>query len=151
MYKRTGECNLCGECCGFPRITDGGQNNPWPSDWPEVLDSWSEEDKEKSSPIFKITGHIKKHGNFVLDSKVFPWIWVKNKGLCKSDTDYRCPFLGDMTMDAEVPCLLYGTDYHFIWEEYCNLTPPEYFETKNQVENWQKNCPSCSFVYEEVK
>lgn len=149
-YKRTGKCNLCGECCGFPRATDGGQSNAWPLSWPESLAGLTKEDKDKVAPVFRITGNVNKSGIHRVGKKSFPWEWVKEQGLCKvlkdGSHDIRCPFLSDKQEDGTVPCGIYGTRFHSVWEDYCNLVPPEYFE-QAQLDNWQKNCPSCSFVF----
>lgn len=154
MWIRTGTCNMCGECCGYPRITDGGQNNAWPNDWPESIETWEEDYKEEKCPVFKITGHLKKKGTITINKNSLKWVWIQGQGLCK-DTgkgtwDQRCPFLSKKLSDGTVPCLLYGTSKHEVWQKYCNEVPPEKFDTKAQVDNWFKNCPSCSFIYEEI-
>lgn len=150
-FIRSGSCLKCGECCGYPRKTDGGQNNPWPNDWPESLTTWQNEDIEKSAPVFKITGHKERHGSYLVGNKQLPWIWIKNHGLCKDigngTWDQRCPFLSDKLKDGTIPCLLYETQSYNIWSSFCNTVPPDFYLTKFEVEIWEYNCPSCSFEF----
>ena len=157
MYKRTGECNLCGECCGYPRATDNGQTPPFPVNLPECVSSWSNNsDKEKAYPMFKITGHKKRFGKFNAKGEVCHWIWIKGKGLCKdvlpfgdeTTYDVRCPFLSKKLPDGTVPCLIYQ---HELRVQYCSKGPQDTYENKLQVEHWFKNYPSCSFIYEEIE
>lgn len=82
-FKRTGKCNQCGECCGFPRATDGGQNNPWPLEWPESVSSWSPEVIEAELPIFKLIQFPVQACPFLKDRKCdlvgseYEYIWHK--------------------------------------------------------------------------
>ena len=129
-FIRVGECNMCGECCGYPRSTDGGQNNPWPPDWPESIQNWSPESIKEYAPIIQLNRGV----------------WVKGKGLCKSDTDFRCPLLSDK-VNGEAKCSVVGTDNEYIWKYSCQPVPPLSYETLVQVKEWYKNCPSCSYEY----
>lgn len=160
FYTRTGKCNLCGECCGYPRSTDSGQNNPFPNNWPESVANWQKEDIDKNVLICTLVGHPKfgrkRFGRIKIHDKFYYWIWIPDHGLCKdlppygdsTTFDQRCPFLSDKLEDGTVPCMIYGTKNHGIWQNYCSLTPPERFEDTKQIEQWEKNCPSCSFVFE---
>lgn len=161
MFKRTGTCNLCGECCGYPRSTDGGQNNPWRKDLPESVRNWDQDVLKTEFPLFNLTGHPdhggKKYGRKDIYGKRCFWIWIPKHGLCQDKTphgnistyDQRCSFLSVKLPDGTVPCLLYGTIDHYIWEKLCQPTPPENMSTKEKVDNWFKNCPSCSYEYVE--
>jgi len=158
-FIRTGTCNQCGECCGYPRLTDSGQNNAWANDFPESIANWSKEDIENYLPIFKIVGHPNHGGklygmSLINDVRCF-WIWVPGHGLCKDKTphgdlttyDIRCPFLSEKLSDGTVPCLLYNTHRKFVWDKLCQPVPPNKFDTQEQVDNWFINCPSCSYEY----
>ncbi len=147
MFKRIGKCNLCGECCGSPRKTDGGQNNAWPADWPEALDTWSE---ESLPDIFKLIDIKRKRGVSYIGNNRFNWMFKKGKGICKSNHNFECPFLSEKLEDGTRPCLLKGTEWDTIWTNSCDNAPPEYFTSIEQVNQWFTNCPSCSFIYEEV-
>ncbi len=150
-FKRIGTCNMCGECCGYPRSTDGGQNNAWPTDWPDSIANWNQEDIESNLPVFKLVGHPahggEKSGTVQIQNKNLTWKWKKDKGLCKSDTNLQCPFLSRKLQDDTVPCLLYNTEHKYIWDELCQPVPPDKLETQEQVDKWFKNCPSCSYEY----
>lgn len=159
-FKRTGTCNQCGECCGYPRTTDGGQNNPWAKDLPECIRNWSDEAITIELPVFKRIGYLKdrdrKFGMVQVGTRRCYWIIVPGHGLCTDKTphgdprwfDQRCPFLSEKLPDGTVPCLLYNSKNKYIWERLCKPTPPEEFPTQERVDKWFKNCPGCSFKYE---
>lgn len=156
-FQRTGTCNRCGECCGYPRSTDGGQNNPWPGDWPQSIQSWSAEAIALHLPILQFSANMVNtpYGNFTLQGKRCYWIWVTGKGLCTAlspynnpaNYDQRCPLLDAKQPDGSVPCRLVGTRYEGVWQTHCQPVPPTQFETQAQVDAWFANCPSCSYVY----
>lgn len=162
MYNRTGSCSRCGECCGFPRSTDSGQNNPWPPDWPSDVRSWMLSVIESEAPMFQITGHPnlggKGFGTVRFAGNTCNWIWIDGKGLCTdtgrkgdaTDYDQRCPCLGNKQPSGQVPCLLVGTNWEFIWQKLCQPVPPvelpdEYYA--RFIADWHINCPSCSYTY----
>lgn len=153
-FQRQGECNRCGECCGYPRATDGGQNNPWPGDWPDAIVDWTVEALSNEIPVFKLTGHPrlggKTSGTVRIDRTNYSWAWVPGFGLCKSASDHACPVLGKRQSDGSVPCGVYGTQWHEIWAILCAPAPPLVLEAEAEVQRWFANCPSCSYTYREV-
>ncbi len=154
-FLRTGICNRCGQCCGYPR-PDGGQNNPWPSDWPQSIQSWTPEAIQTHLPIFQFSANMinTPTGNFTISGNRCYWIWVKDHGLCTDTTPYgdpatydqRCPLLGN-AKDGTHPCLLVGTKYESVWQMLCQPTPPARFDTQAQLDEWHANCPSCTYIY----
>lgn len=168
-FNRTGTCNRCGECCGYPRATDGGQNNPWPLSWPDSVRTWTLEVLGTELPMFRATGHPalggRQSGNFRIGNNTFRWCWAQGGGLATDVAPYndggatfdiRCPLLMAKQPDGTVPCGAYGQTqtlpgstqtFHQMWEKLCEPTPPYKFETQSQVDNWFINCPSCSYVY----
>lgn len=139
LYTRSGECNLCGECCGAGNGEQYGppfrghnnlnnadlNDNPWfikfiPSSWQdEALDDY---------------------GSVNIATVLVRWIWIEGVGLCadlppagKPPYATRCPLLLYDSGETEQPCLLYsdtnvvpwlaGTDmegmtYRDIWDTY---------------------------------
>lgn len=160
-FIRTGECNLCGECCGFPRSTDGGQNNPWPNDIPDIIRTWSDESIQQDYPVLYFIGYTKdknkKYGIKKVGVNTFHWIFVPGHGLCADKSPYgnldkfdqRCPFLSEKLPDGTVPCLLYNTSKKYIWNKLCQPVPPDEFTAQEEVDRWYKRCPSCSYIYKE--
>lgn len=156
-FIRTGTCNRCGECCGFPRSTDGGQNNPWPNDWPQSIQSWSPESIQLHLPILQFTTNMVNtpYDNFTIRGHRCYWIWIIGKGLCTDTTPYgdvntydqRCPLLGPKGAGGDVPCYLIGTQYEYVWQMMCEPVPPASFDAQEQVDSWYTNCPSCSYDY----
>lgn len=61
-YLRQGQCLRCRECCGSPRSTDGGRNNPWPVTLVSDIRTWSPADVEFNLPIFKFIDRAKQSG-----------------------------------------------------------------------------------------
>lgn len=162
MYVRTGQCNRCGECCGYPRATDQGQNNPWPNDWPEAVASWIIAALEQYLPMFRITGHPRlgggQSGSVKLGGYTIRWCWVPGHGLCTDTPPYgdpasydpRCPCLKPKNAQGQADCALIGTNYEGIWQTLCQPVPP--VQVANElypifIAEWQVNCPSCSYVY----
>ena len=154
MYRRTGTCARCGECCGYPRATDGGQNNPWPADWPQSIRTWTIEAIDQYLPVFKVPGHPdlggKQYGSLKIGKYTIRWIWVPGAGIC-TDTpaygdpasyDIRCPLLS-----GKVCAIKDHATLGRIWTVLCEPVPPSVFETAEQVQNWQTNCPSCSYTW----
>lgn len=151
-FLRSGTCNRCGECCGYPRATDGGQNNPWPNSWPGSIQSWSAEAIALHLPILQFAADMVNtpNGQFTLQGKKINWTWVADHGLCTGTPtawDQRCPMLGAKQGDGTVPCRLVGTRYENVWTMMCQPVPPDEFEKPEEVDNWYAHCPSCSFVY----
>lgn len=157
MFVRIGSCNRCGECCGYPRSTDGGQNNPWPPSWPESIRNWTPESIETHLPILQFAANMVNtpNGNFTLTGHRCYWIWVIGHGLCTdlppygdpSAYDQRCPLLGDKQGDNSAPCRLVGTRYEPVWTAMCEPVPPMQMETQARVDKWFTKCPSCSYTY----
>jgi len=162
MHIRKGECNQCGECCGYPRSTDGRQNNPWDTDMLASVRNWSIESLESELPILKILGILLYRGSFngMVDvyGKRCYWIYVPGHGICTDKTphgdmdtfDQRCPFLDKKHDDGTVPCLLYSTKEKYVWDKLCQPVPPHIFDRQRQVDEWFTNCPSCSYQYEAI-
>lgn len=156
-YLRAGTCNRCGECCGYPRASDGGQNNPWPGDWPESIRSWTPESIQLYLPILQFSANMVNtlYGNFTIQGKRCYWIWITGKGLCTDtpaygDTatyDQRCPLLEAKQGNGQVPCRLIGTRYEYVWTMLCEPVPPMRFDSQAALDNWHTNCPSCSYVF----
>lgn len=156
-FIRSGSCNLCGECCGYPRSTDGGQNNAWANDFPESIRNWDAESLATSLPIFQFSNDMLNtpNGDFTVQGNRCRWIWIQNHGWCTdlppygdtSTYDQRCPCLSSKLGDGTVPCRLYGTRYEYIWHQLCEPVPPMRLDTQAQVDAWFSNCPSCSYVY----
>lgn len=156
-FIRNGTCNRCGECCGFPRASDGGQNNPWPRGWPSDIRNWSPESIQTHLPILQFADDMMSapSGQFTLRGTAVHWIWVPGKGLCTdlpaygdvATHDQRCPLLAAKQGDGTVPCMLVGTRYQEIYDLQCAPVPPILFETQEQVDAWFTNCPSCSYTY----
>lgn len=148
MLRRTGTCNRCGECCGWPRATDGGQNNPWPSIWPEAIQNWDTA-SINDDPLLRITGVPKpgspRHGVVVIGGKAWSFNWLPNWGLASSKSQLWCPFL-TAGPGPEHPCGVYDTD---IFRNICIYTPPVEFDM-DMLDMWHRNCPSCSYVYVEA-
>jgi len=171
-YARTGTCNRCGECCGYPRTTDGGQNNPWPLSWPDSVATWQVEVLGNELPMFRETGHPvlggKQSGSFKIDGYTCRWCWANGGGLAtdmppyndKGATfDIRCPLLQAKQPDNTVPCIAKGSTQVFpgstitfndLWVKLCEPVPPYVFGTIEQVQEWQTNCPSCSYTWTEA-
>lgn len=169
-YRRTGTCNRCGECCGYPRATDGGQNNPWPLSWPESVASWQVDVLGDELPMFKFTGHPnlggKQSGNFKIGGTSFRWCWAQGGGLATDVAPYndggatfdvRCPLLMDH-VDGSHPCGAYNQTqtlpgstmtFHQLWQKLCEPVPPYVFETLENVQMWQQLSPSCSYTWVE--
>jgi len=157
MFTRQGTCNRCGECCGYPRSTDGGQNNPWPKTWPESLRNWTPESIAYHLPILQFSSDMVNtpNDNFTIKGQRCYWIWVPGKGLCTdlppygdvSTYDQRCPLLASKEPDGTVPCRLIGTNQESVWNMFCEPVPPMQMETQEQVDKWFTNCPSCSYTY----
>lgn len=155
-FIRTGTCNRCAECCGYPRSTDGGQNNPWPPDWPQSIRNWTPEAINTHLPILQFSSDMvnEAFGNFTIKGKRCYWIWIIGKGLCTDITPYgdvstydqRCPLLADK-VGGQAPCRLVGTNYEYVWRAMCEPVPPVRFNTQEQVDAWFVTCPSCSYEY----
>jgi len=77
----------------------------------------------------------------------FPYEWIPGMSLCKSSEDHDCPFLRGVKGDEERACALHGTEDQYMWEKFCKFFPPEFFETKGQVDSWYENNPDCSYTY----
>jgi len=169
MFTRTGNCDRCGECCGYPRSTDNGQNNPWPTDWPQSVQAWQIDVLGDNFPMYKFTGHPnlggKASGTFKLGGNTIHWCWANGVGLATDIAPYndggatydiRCPLLLAKRPDGSVPCAAYGVTqvvpgstktFHDLWALLCEPVPPLVFDDVEQVNNWYMNCPSCSYVY----
>lgn len=150
MYKRVGTCNRCGECCGYPRATNGGQNNPWPPYNPDDFRTWSEESL-RQSPFFSYIDH--PHGDYsvrVLNAggKSFQYRWLPDIGICRPNGNIMCPFLVDKPGPSR-PCGLYATELHDFFLKNCSVFPPDY-QTYEEVIYWFTNNPSCSYSFKEV-
>lgn len=149
--QRTGTCNRCGECCGYPNPS-GKQCNPWPGNWPEALRTWEQTFLEANIPIFRYLRHPQfggaQFGSVKIQGTTHHWIWAPGKGLCTdlpaygdpSTYDQRCPFLNGKQ------CALVGTPAQFVYDEYCSKFPPLELGPE-QVAEFFTNCPSCSYVY----
>ncbi len=161
IYKRTGECNQCGECCGYPRSSDGGQNNPWASDIIESVNGLSTEAVESELPILTLIGVLVKRGKTygcvsIANRRCF-WIYVPGHGICTDLTphgdlgfyDQRCPFLDKKRANGAVQCILYNTGEKHVWDKLCQPVPPDIFDNPKNLGEWKRNCPSCSYVFVE--
>jgi len=158
-FYRTGECNQCGECCGYPR-PDGEQNNAWEVDLIEGTRNWDMDVLESELPILKLIDVLVNRGQISgrvdIAGKRCYWIFVPGHGLCTDKTphgdvstfDQRCPFLDKKKSDGTVPCILYNTKEKYIWDKLCESSPPLMLERQEYVEQWFKNCPGCSYRYE---
>lgn len=149
MYVRSGECNLCGECCG----TLG--RNPWPSQWPESIRNWQAQDiigdfdyaaylgitGDPGDPLSYPTGPQ----SMKIRQYTIPYEW--GPGIHKP-TNAECPFLWDDPGDGTRPCLLVmlGLNYEDAWATICQPTPPEEWN-EDQVTKWFLHYPSCSYTY----
>lgn len=153
-YIRQGECNRCGECCGAPRSTDGGSNNAWPVDLASATRSWSQESIEFALPIFKWLEHPrianKTSGRLRIGDVNSPYVFSTQYGLVKSDAVPECPALLGKQTDEVRPCGLVGTVAEEVYTKICQYFPPDRFLTQASKEDWEDNCPSCSYTWLEV-
>jgi len=142
MFKRVGECNLCGQCCG----TNG--ENPWGKNTPEQYRAWQAKDYHKSFPQSQLCGvtgkdgerlQIQMSGIAIVDGLEYPYEW--GNGLHKPGNT-QCPFLKD-----DMTCALYGSTYHWIWEQTCKPHPPKMVEDSKY---WHEQFPDCSYKFVEV-
>lgn len=151
IYQRTGECNKCGECCGYP-LPDGRQVQPWDEHIMSGTQNWSDE-SIMDTPFFQVFRHPKlakfKAGFLVVEGKKYRYAWEEKKGLCREDGNVMCPFLRD-DLPGEHPCALWGTAYHWFWARHCEPTPPLRL-TEQDLEIWKKQAPSCSHVYVKIE
>lgn len=154
--KRTGTCNLCGECCGAAHMVDEAavQYPPLPFN----LFNWTnQEDIERAFPLAKIIAipkpeSITPSGIFKIRGKNHSFAWVPREGIVKSETNLECPFLMDNPGDGTRPCALHrdqsrNQDLHQIWLDMCNGVP--YDKTPEDVGKWQHRHPGCSYEWVE--
>lgn len=144
-YRRTGDCNQCGNCC---------ENSPWPTNWPDAIRNRKPEHVLKMWPQakhFPLPVHGgRSEGVVTVEGEKFPFKWVPGASLCKSDDLHECPFLTGVKGDEQRPCGIYGTNSHYMWEDWCRQFPDETFESKERVDEWFRNNPDCSYTFEEV-
>ena len=166
-YKRTGECNQCGQCCG----ADGSpnQDNPWPGGWPgtfrdkqygNVISLWPHgplfgvEKSEKGTPIVPV-----RHGVAEVDGVEYPYVWIEGHAVCKDVSPKRdgskysleCPFLAPDPGDDTRPCSLVGTSeqrcFDVACKDFTGGIPPKVIATKHRLDQWSRWHPKCSYVY----
>lgn len=146
IYELQGECNQCGNCC---------ENTPWWSGWPSNVRNWSPEEVAKKFPQAKFFP-LPTHGGPVkgvaeMNGEEFPYEWVEGHAVVKSPTCHECPFLTGVKGDEKRPCAIYDTQYQYMWDTICKVSPKKTCSNKTQVDNWFKACPDCSFEYVEVE
>lgn len=143
-YIREGTCNRCGECCGYPRATDGGQNNPWPLNLEEMLTQYSDEAILQIS-FFKYISRPDSHrrGTIRTGGRTFIYTWT-DQGFCNRYGNIRCPFLLDD--EAQHPCGIYGTELQGLFDENCKIVPAEQMDIDSLM-FWIEHCPSCSYTW----
>jgi len=144
-----GFCNQCGACCGYN--TD---KPPFPFEMKEHYDQIKKGiyGDEKPPLLFNYVKSKKEgeeEGTVTIKGKKINWCWVQGKGLCKGTLKKHtteCPFLGEDQGDGKRPCLLYETE---MWEEMCKIIPNNKFDDE-QIREWQKRHPNCSYYWEEI-
>lgn len=158
MYRISGSCNRCGQCCGAPGSPN--RDSPWPDRWPEALDSWAEEALQQI-PILKHVLLPSKGGQpywaVRLGGTTYRGIWIPGHGLCRDNppwgdiTTYEetCPFLGEQQPDGSYPCGLIGTMYEDVYYDFCSQMGTYWQDF--QVERWQEDHPLCSYTFEKVE
>ena len=160
LYKRTGECNQCGECCS---------DLPWALK-PSRVRNWELSRMKLNIPVLqlipfvKVTGDDnrrnkpkKTHGYIQRGQHVFRYIFADDdlhKDLPPfgdpNTVSRECPFLLPDDGDGKRPCGLYGTKSHKIWENHCqemSLGVPLHGATQMEIDQWFEDHPSCSFDY----
>jgi hypothetical protein len=168
MYRRTGTCNQCGECCGS--INAPTPTNPYPKAWPEAIARWSLDDANEVCPqltMFGISnqgdeiGYSQAYGSYSVQGSTFYYVWVPGVGCCKDTsaghdgTSYNteCPFLDDATK----ACGLVGTLDEGARSKFCRHEEHQDFDpdidirkdlcTRAQRDQWQTRHPSCSYIF----
>ena len=139
---RTGICNMCGECCGYPRKTDGQSTNAWPAGLQRIYKHWSKEAIAQHQLLGRIT---EEDSIAVVDGKGFSYRWKDNGELCAPNGE-QCPFL--IMEGDQHPCGLYNSSWHNIWQDICRNAPSEELELL-EVKLFFEKCPSCSYEYVE--
>jgi hypothetical protein len=157
MYRITGSCNRCGQCCGAPGSPN--QDSPWPNNWPEAVAGWRIDVLANVQPVFTITGHPALGGNTAFAVRVgnttYRGIWVPGHGLCKDEPPYgdtstfseTCPFLKNQLPDNSYPCGFEGTQYSAIPVQCTRMG--EYIDDEGYNE-WITNHPLCSYEFEYI-
>lgn len=120
LFQRSGECNLCGECCGAPPGDEYGPpfrghnelNNADPADNPWFItlipSTWQDAALD--------------YGSATINATLVRWIWVLGVGLCtdlppagKEPWATRCPLLLYDDGEPEQPCLMYANNNVVPW------------------------------------
>lgn len=143
QFRRTGECNRCGECC----------HEPWSSALVTAFNAWEHrEDVHKSWPLTKLIplpvwSGVSK-GSVVIEGKKIRYEWVDGVGICKSKQDHHCPFLANEENDQRL-CRLAGTEHEDVWLDMCKEAPEETMYESDLI-SWQSLHPNCSYEFEEI-
>jgi len=167
VYTRTGECNMCGQCCGCE--TAPNRTSPWPACLIYALRDWADSDLPGITSVIKPpTKDGVLSGSVQIGTAQYPFIWVEDPpdGLCKDLPPYgktnnyarQCPLLMS-TPDGGVtyPCAAYssttviptlGITVGEWWNQNCQPLPSVRM-LEEQVQQWETDHPLCSYVYVE--
>jgi len=163
---------MCGQCCGA--MSKPEPVSPWPKEWPFALRNWAWEDLLDAFPHAQAVGFkegpdgkvdisgVKLSGNLNVGGQVIKYKIVPGEGVFRitQGQDYcpECPFLLPDPGDGTRPCALYGTQWHDWWANVCDEgpmegdgtrdgSPPYVMQTQEEVDEWFRRNPLCSFVY----
>lgn len=155
-WHRNGTCERCGECCQTHIQPDGTMTTPWPADLSTSTRSWLDSDITFNLPIFKWIEHPKLNnktsGRVRIGNRNMDYVFSTQYGLVKSEAVPECPALLPATGNStERLCGLHNTVAHEVWQKMCEPVPPLVFETKEKLDRWNSNCPSCSYTWTEIE
>jgi hypothetical protein len=177
LYRRTGTCNQCGQCCG----AEGSPNpaSPYPKNWPSAIRHWSLDDAVTICPQLGLFGLQvlpgpdsdligipagEEIGRVKILGDRFYYAWTA-QGIRKdtspahdgTSTNQECPFLLDDPGDGSRPCGLVGGPEDGARFKYCrpeehttDYDPAKDLWSDRSVQQWQQDHPLCSYVFVEA-
>jgi hypothetical protein len=172
-YRRTGDCNDCGDCCG-----GNGQHNC--SLGYEVISKWDLADVSESYNLWTLFGlnynpttetiePESNEGFHRVGGTPYYYTWQElrpGKGHlpCKdtsaahdgSSHSVECPFLQDDPGDGSRPCALKGSQDEGARTKFCRPEESNEYVPENDIWDeasklkWEADHPNCSYVFVEV-
>lgn len=173
MWRRTGTCNNCGDCCGGNGLHNCSLGY-------EYVRTWSLDDVSESYNMWMLFNLVQNpqteqiqpetdHGLTRITGKPYYWVWVElrpGKGHlpCKdtsaghdgSSYSVECPFLKPDPGDGSRPCALVGSvDEGARWKQCRHEESPEYVPendiwSDDSKQLWVEQNPNCNYTFVEV-
>jgi hypothetical protein len=170
-YRREGDCNDCGECCG----TSG--DPPFPIHGWEAIDGWDETMVHKSYAIYPLFGLELIGGVWTITTPYdsiklkginYYFVWVQQSGFGTiplkdtsvahdgSSSNTECPFLKDDPGDGSRPCAINQNPQDQARQAFCRpeehaeYVPAEDIWTDQSKAEWEADHPSCPYTWVSV-